>query len=161
MLRNKKEEHRLVLAWTLFIVYMVFLMYFLFFAEIMGRTYIDRDYHYNLTPFREIRRFIVYRRTLGWFAVLSNLLGNVLAFVPFGMILPMLTPKCRNFFHIVLLGFDFSLFVETIQLISKVGSFDVDDLILNTLGAALGYLVYRLIRRYFRRKHDDRKEKTL
>ena len=127
----------------------------------MGRTYIDRDYHYNLTPFREIRRFIVYRRTLGWFAVLSNLLGNVLAFVPFGMILPMLTPKCRNFFHIVLLGFDFSLFVETIQLISKVGSFDVDDLILNTLGAALGYLAYRLIRRYFRRKHDDRKEKTL
>ena len=93
-MRNKKEEHRLVLAWTLFIVYMVFLMYFLFFAEIMGRTYIDRDYHYNLTPFREIRRFIVYRRTLGWFAVLSNLLGNVLAFVPFGMILPMLTPKC-------------------------------------------------------------------
>ena len=160
-MRNKKDEHRLVLAWTLFIVYMVFLMYFLFFAEIMGRTYIDRDYHYNLTPFREIRRFIVYRRTLGWFAVLSNLLGNVLAFVPFGMILPMLTPKCRNFFHIVLLGFDFSLFVETIQLISKVGSFDVDDLILNTLGAALGYLVYRLIRRYFRRKHDDRKEKTL
>ncbi len=160
-MRNKKEEHRLVLAWTLFIVYMVFLMYFLFFAEIMGRTYIDRDYHYNLTPFREIRRFIVYRRTLGWFAVLSNLLGNVLAFVPFGMILPMLTPKCRNFFHIVLLGFDFSLFVETIQLISKVGSFDVDDLILNTLGAALGYLAYRLIRRYFRRKHDDRKEKTL
>lgn len=160
-MRNKKEEHRLVLAWTLFIVYMVFLMYFLFFAEIMGRTYIDRDYHYNLTPFREIRRFIVYRRTLGWFAVLSNLLGNVLAFVPFGMILPMLTPKCRNFFHIVLLGGDFSLFVETIQLISKVGSFDVDDLILNTLGAALGYLAYRLIRRYFRRKHDDRKEKTL
>lgn len=85
----------------------------------------------------------------------------MLAFVPFGMILPMLTPKCRNFFHIVLLGVDFSLFVETIQLISKVGSFDVDDLILNTLGAALGYLVYRLIRRYFRRKHDDRKEKTL
>ena len=160
-MKNKKEEHRLVLAWTLFIVYMVFLMYFLFFAEIMGRTYIDRDYHYNLTPFREIRRFIVYRRTLGWFAVLSNLLGNVLVFVPFGMILPMLTPKCRNFFHIVLLGFDFSLFVETIQLISKVGSFDVDDLILNTLGAALGYLAYRLIRRYFRRKHDDRKEKTL
>ena len=160
-MKNKKEEHRLVLAWTLFIVYMVFLMYFLFFAEIMGRTYIDRDYHYNLTPFREIRRFIVYRRTLGWFAVLSNLLGNVLAFVPFGMILPMLTPKCRNFFHIVLLGFDFSLFVETIQLISKVGSFDVDDLILNTLGAALGYQAYRLIRRYYRRKHDDRKEKTL
>ena len=160
-MRNKKEEHRLVLAWTLFIVYMVFLMYFLFFAEIMGRTYIDRDYHYNLTPFREIRRFIVYRRTLGWFAVLSNLLGNVLAFVPFGVILPMLTPKCRNFFHIVLRGVDFSLFVETIQLISKVGSFDVDDLILNTLGAALGYLAYRLIRRYFRRKHDDRKEKTL
>ncbi len=160
-MKNKKEEHRLVLAWALFIVYMVFLMYFLFFAEIMGRTYVDRDYHYNLTPFREIRRFIVYRKVLGWFAVFSNLLGNVLAFVPFGMILPMLKKKYRHFFYIVLLGFDFSLFVETIQLISKVGSFDVDDLILNTLGSALGYFAYLLIRRHFGRKHDDRKEKTL
>ena len=160
-MKNKKEEHRLVLAWVLFIVYMVFLMYFLFFAEIMGRTYVDRDYHYNLIPFREIKRFLVYRETLGWFAVLSNLLGNVLAFVPFGMILPMLRGRCRHFFYIVLLGFDFSLFVETIQLISKVGSFDVDDLFLNTLGGALGYLAFWLIRRHFGRKHNDKEEKSL
>lgn len=103
-MRNKKEEHRLVLAWTLFIVYMVFLMYFLFFAEIMGRTYIDRDYHYNLTPFPGDQTFYCIpentRMVRGSFQSAWKCAGVV----PFGMILPMLTPKCRNFFHIVLLG---------------------------------------------------------
>ncbi len=39
-----------------------------------------------------------------------------------------------------LISFEFSLLIECIQLVSKVGSFDVDDMILNTLGGSLGYL---------------------
>lgn len=157
---DKKEKHRLRLAWVLFIIYMVLLMYFLFFAEITGRTYVDRDYHYNLVLFREIKRFVVYRKVLGWGAVTANLFGNVAAFVPFGMILPMLMKRYRNFFYIVLLSLEFSLFVEVIQLISKVGSFDVDDLFLNTLGGAVGYLVFWLIGRFGRKRNDEEK-KTL
>ena len=45
-------------------------------------------------------------------------------------------------FLIFLSGFLLSLTVEVIQLISKVGCFDVDDLILNTLGAVLGYVFF-------------------
>ena len=41
-----------------------------------------------------------------------------------------------------MLGFLLSLGVETIQLVSKVGCFDVDDLMLNTSGVVLGYLIY-------------------
>ena len=157
---DKKEKYRLRLTWVLFIVYMVLLMYFLFFAEIMGRTYIERDYHYNLVPLREIKRFIVYRKKLGWGAVVVNLLGNVAAFVPFGRILPVLLKRCRHFFYIVLLSFEFSLFVEVIQLISKVGSFDVDDLFLNTLGGAVGYLIFWLNTTFWEKINDEEK-KTL
>ena len=41
----------------------------------------------------------------------------------------------------LLYSFELSLLVETIQLVTKVGSFDVDDLLMNTLGALLGYLL--------------------
>ena len=54
-------------------------------------------------------------------------------------------------FLIFLSGFLLSLTVEVIQLISKVGCFDVDDLILNTLGAVLGY-VFFVISNHIRRK---------
>ena len=37
-----------------------------------------------------------------------------------------------------------SLLVETIQLVTKVGSFDVDDMMLNTLGAFLGYVIFKI-----------------
>ena len=42
-----------------------------------------------------------------------------------------------------MLGFGFSLTLETLQLIFMVGSFDVDDMILNTLGAAVGFGAYQ------------------
>lgn len=154
-MKDKKERHRLKLTWILFVAYMVLLAYFLFFAEGMGRTYNDREYHYNLILLKEIRRFIVYRDKLGWFAVSANLLGNIVAFVPFGIILPMLKKKKQTFFYIVLFSFEFSLFVEITQLLSKVGSFDVDDLLLNTLGGAIGYFCYWLISRFGRKKDDE------
>ena len=114
--------------------------YFLFFAEIMGRTNLTRTYHYNLVPFLEIKRFIIYRKKLGMTAVVVNLLGNVAAFLPFGFFLPFLSQKNRSFAYVTLISFEFSLLIECIQLVSKVGSFDVDDMILNTLGGSLGYL---------------------
>ncbi|MFR5703442.1 MAG: VanZ family protein [Eubacterium ramulus] len=73
----------------------------------------------------------------------TNLLGNVIGFIPYGFILPVITHGNA--------AADFSDYsirllhqpsVETVQLITKVGCFDVDDLILNTLGAALGYLLF-------------------
>ena len=47
-------------------------------------------------------------------------------------------------FLICISGFLLSLTVEVIQLVTKVGCFDVDDMILNTLGAAFGYVLFRI-----------------
>ena len=142
---------------VLFIIYVLLLIYFLFFSEAYGRVAeAEREYRYNLMPFVEIRRFWVYRDQLGLFALFTNIFGNVLGFVPLGCILPVICRKWRNGFLIILSGFGLSLCVETIQLITKVACFDVDDMILNTLGAALGYLVFAVCD-YLRRKHYGKK----
>lgn len=140
-----------IFAWLAFVVYLIMLCYYLFFAELTGRTG-SEEYHYNLVLFKEIKRFIRYREILGTKAVLLNLAGNVVSFIPFGLFLPLLAHRCRKFGYVTMLSFDFSLMVELIQLISKVGSFDVDDLLLNTIGGALGYLCFLLADR-FRNRH--------
>ena len=78
-INNHKKQIRL-LCRILFVLYIAGLVYFLFFAEMLDRTGIERSYHYNLIPFREIRRFIVYADLLGPVAVISNLFGNIAIF---------------------------------------------------------------------------------
>jgi len=125
-----------------FIVYISVLIYFLFFADMLGRTSSVNSYRYNLVPFKEIRRFIVYSGLLGASSVFTNLIGNVVAFIPFGIFLPILTNNSLKIFQVTLFTFALTLSIELIQLMSRVGIFDVDDIILNTLGGIIGYLMF-------------------
>lgn len=147
----KKSTGKVILGLgrLLFIAYIIFLIYFLLFSDWYGRSGME-EYHYNLVLFQEIRRFWEYRDTVGTFASMSNLLGNVLIFVPFGFFFPM-GSKRRSFFRTVRLSFGISLAIELFQLISKVGCFDVDDLLLNTLGGIAGYVFYVICTRIWRR----------
>lgn len=141
----KKETKTLIrrMGILLFVIYIIFLVYFLFFSEEYGRAAeTQRVYRYNLIPFVEIRRFWIYREQLGTFAVFSNIFGNVIGFLPFGFILPVIFRRMNSGFLICVSGFILSLTVEVIQLVTKVGCFDVDDMILNTLGATLGYVLF-------------------
>ena len=61
---------------------------------------------------------IFYKEQLGVLAVVSNLFGNVIGFVPFGLILPIICRNARGFFFITFSGFALSLCVETIQPVS-------------------------------------------
>ena len=139
MKKNRHRKH----AFVLLILYLVLLTYYLFFDEAMGRTPdLRSEFHYNLTLFKEIRRFIVHSNILGSKAVMLNLFGNVIAFMPFGFILPEVWDELNHWSTITMMGFLFSLCVELIQLVGRVGSFDVDDLLLNTIGALVGYFVF-------------------
>ncbi len=137
----------------LFAIYMMLLIYFLFFAESYGRAQGLEEYHYNLVPFREIGRYLRYPDVLGTYAVVTNLAGNIIGFLPFGAILPVLKRNLRSFGRILLLSFELSGMIEVAQLLTRVGSFDVDDIILNTLGGVLGYGIFavcnRLRRKYY------------
>lgn len=122
---------------------MVLLIYLLFFAESMGRTQ-DKGYQYNLVPFQEIKRYVRHWDVLGWRIAGMNLFGNVLAFMPFGFFMPKLAEKKKNVFFIILYSFELSLLVEVLQIAFKLGSFDVDDIILNTLGGFIGYIIFMI-----------------
>ncbi len=135
-----------------FILYILLLSYLLFFSESYGRTMEERHYRYNLELFKEIKRFWKYRETLGWKTVLVNLLGNVIAFVPFGFCLPFFSKIGKSFFGSIFLSALFSFLVESVQLVTKVGAFDVDDIFLNALGGFVGFLIYYTTKHIFNKK---------
>ena len=144
-------------GWLLFYLYIILLSYFLFFSEHYGRENVMATYRYNLVLFKEIRRFIEYREQLGFESFVVNILGNIFAFAPFGFLLPVLNKRYRKFFLVTFLCLLFSLCVETIQLILKVGIFDVDDMLMNTVGGILGYLFYKICSSIFRLLQPDKK----
>ena len=80
---------------------------------------------------------------------LKNTLGNIALFLPFGFLLPLLFKSCGSLRRVMLVGFCLSLSIETIQFFSRfIGSLravDIDDVLLNTLGACLGFVIYRAI----------------
>ncbi len=140
-----RKHHRLSrkkVFLTLFYVYLVMLLYFLFFSNRYGRTVRSEGYRYNLKPFDEISRYIKHRSSINMEYFLVNIFGNVLAFAPFGFLLPMIWKKLRHFLPAVLITAVFSLCIECFQLITRVGSFDVDDIILNTAGGIIGYVIF-------------------
>ena len=147
----KNENYAFWGGRVLFLIYLAGLCYFLFFAENYGRVTGLEKYRYNLVPFREIERFWKYRRELGIHSF-HNLAGNILGFMPAGFFIPMLWKEKRNFFYTVCMTFQLSLQAEILQLIFRVGSFDVDDLLLNTFGGILGYLLLILLKKW--RDHE-------
>ena len=139
---NVRDKKRIrFIGKILFVLYIAFIIYFLIFSDWYGRSGVTAEYRYNLVLFREIKRFWQYREQLGMFAMFTNLFGNVLIFMPFGFFMPVAC-KNRRFFSAFFYSFGLSLCVETFQLVAKVGSFDVDDLLLNTVGGAAGYVLY-------------------
>ncbi len=102
----------------------------------------------NFVPFRTIRMYIVYAGRLN---SVENLAGNVLVFVPFGVMLPLLSAECRTAAGVFGNAFTFVLGIEVFQLFSAFGAFDVDDILLNCVGAMLGYALYRAACRLYRR----------
>lgn len=127
----------------LFLIYLVVLIYFLFFADEYGRIP-GGERGINLMPFLEIRRFLGNFRFLGWKAVFLNVAGNILAFVPLGAILPVLFKTFQKFSCAVLGTALFSAAVEGVQYLTGRGRCDVDDIILNVCGGIFGYLLFRL-----------------
>ena len=78
--------------------------------------------------------------------LLLNLIGNTAMFIPTGIMTPLIYKKRNSFTKTVLTGFLMSLIIEIIQLPFAVRASDVDDLILNTLGCAIGYGILSLCR---------------
>lgn len=91
----------------------------------------------NFTLFKTIRMYIRYYDRLNSF---ENLFGNILIFVPYGVLYPLAFPKKRDFLLFLPTVFLFVTGIELFQLFSAFGAFDVDDILLNCTGALIGFI---------------------
>ena len=93
----------------------------------------------NFIPFKEITRY-----SIGSRAFFYNIIGNIVLFIPFGYFVSDYL-KAKKTHQILIPSIIISLTAELIQY--KIGrAFDVDDIILNVLGAILGFMCYISIR---------------
>ncbi len=152
-----------IAAWVLFIIYAAVMIYLLIFERLMGEGYVfwqSADYardisrKFQLVPFRTI---IMYAEQFQGFSLndpaFRNIGGNIVLFIPIGLFLPFLFRRQRKLLIFLLTTVITICCVELIQAFTLLGSCDIDDLILNTLGACIGYIIYRLI--FGRNKKDE------
>lgn len=159
--KNKKESAWVVTMRVLLFLYIVLLVRLIVFKYpipilrgIMDSWDVDMVkrgvYSANLKPFKTIRMYIRYYHQINGF---DNLFGNILGFVPFGVLLPLAFKDCSKIWHTLLHSFWLSLSIELFQLVSHFGEFDVDDIILNCFGALLGYVLYLIGKIFIKRLH--------
>lgn len=99
----------------------------------------------NLEPFRVLSETYNAIKYLDlWQPFLINFVGNIVMFIPIGFLLPLLWKKFDRAWRTVGIGFLLSLIIEILQL-PQMRSSDVDDLWLNTLGACIGYVIYKFL----------------
>jgi glycopeptide antibiotics resistance protein len=99
----------------------------------------------NFEPLKSIKAY--FKDITSWYA-LKNLLGNLLAFIPFGFLLPVAYLNCRNFFMALIIALECIVGAEIFQFISMTGTFDVDDILLNMISFLIGYCLFLYLRLY-------------
>ena len=151
----KKRTIIRIISRICFGFYMAALVYFTLLSDGFGRMSGYSEYHYNLVPFQEIRRFVEYREYMDYYIVVVNLLGNVIAFMPFGALIRWVLNRRVRWYQATFYTFLFSLSVELLQLVGRVGVFDIDDLILNTVGGLLGFFIYYVLLLMNRRREEN------
>ena len=152
-IKNKTQKS---ILWILFVLYIMLLITVIFFkygsmGSLMLLQETNRTLRGNFIPLKTI---IFYCRTSNIDITIRELLGNVIAFAPMGFLMPLLFNRIKGVVKVSIISFTISLFFELIQLITNLGSFDVDDMILNTSGALIGFMVYKAIRNLVAKKTE-------
>ena len=95
-------------------------------------------------PFRTIRTQLAHGLER---SEARQMIGNVALFVPLGFLLPFAVGTCRRLWVVLAIAAATSVSIEGLQLVLPGHATDVDDVILNTIGAAVGYLAFSMIDR--------------
>lgn len=133
---DKKLNRKRLIGWGIFIIYLV---------VVIGATMLSRGGFFGNTRIYPL--FYSYRDAWTDFSITEwrNIILNIGMFVPFGFFLPYLIKRTAAFWKVSVIGFLFTLSIELVQLLSKRGVFEPDDLLGNTVGAMIGYGVYYLV----------------
>ena len=114
---------------------LIFVVYALLLFQLLTKTELNVNSGFNLVPFTEIMRY-----EIGTHGFYLNVIGNILIFIPFGYFVSSYA-KANKVSHIFIITLLTSFTVELVQ--HYIGrSFDVDDILLNVVGAIIGFLLY-------------------
>jgi glycopeptide antibiotics resistance protein len=135
------------ILWTAFGFYVCVVFSILFLGGRNGMTYEESFLDYlqhavNPIPFKTILGYVTAVIEQRWMVRLAvrNVFGNFILFYPMGIFLPCLFRNMRRLRQMALISFFAILSVEVVQLLLRLGIFDIDDVILNIAGWILGYL---------------------
>lgn len=95
----------------------------------------------NLVPFRTILFYLQGHN--GFLIAFINIIGNIIALVPFGFLVPFVFSKL-NWRKIILIAFITGFAIELTQLKLHIGIFDIDDVLLNGLGVMIGFWKFNI-----------------
>lgn len=138
-------------VWLISVIYGLCLLYILFFRR-LGTTdpFTYAEYlsaMHNFIPLKSVYVLfttpVISARLVVRFLV--NFIGNIALFIPWGMLLPICFKKLRSFKNFAALTLAVLVFVEAIQIFSRLGSFDVEDILLNLTGACIGFACSKLL----------------
>lgn len=143
---TQKEIIKRRMLGLIFIIYIILLFTLLFLSS--EYRHIDQNVplefnenKINIIPFKEISRFLSSGHLRN---ILVNVVGNLIAFSPMGFFIPMLfSNKIKNLKQFTLLMILIVLILELAQFVVNVGAADIDDVILNTLGAVIVYALMK------------------
>jgi glycopeptide antibiotics resistance protein len=99
---------------------------------------------HNLVPFDTIRIYIFNFHSYNFDTWFYNTFGVLLVFIPLGLLLPVVFVNLRTLRNIIFTSVYVSILIEVLQYIALLGVFDIDDIILNTLGTVLGFWLYKV-----------------
>ena len=146
MLKDSKKRSMFVRI--MFVVYAIAMAYFLFFRHgfNVGETYWEHiSMNINIVPLYTIKQnlYLILKQSNPYLVphAIINLLGNIIGFIPFGILLPLLLKRARTFKRFFFYAISGIVLIELIQLFTLRGSCDIDDLILNMLGSFIGYTI--------------------
>ena len=102
---------------------------------------VDGGHPANFIPFTTIVPYLLGHK--GWIIAGINLAGNIVPFVPVGFLAPFVYRK-MTWKKSLALALVSGLFIEGMEVVFRVGTFDIDDVILNALGVMIGYGVFKI-----------------
>lgn len=100
---------------------------------------------FNIIPFATVIEYVkaLLAQSMNLSTIVTNLFGNLIALAPMALFLPMFIKKCENFKHFIIFTAGIVVLIELLQLIFVTGSCDIDDLILNVVGASITFILLR------------------
>lgn len=133
-------------------LYILMLLYATLLRNLGVTTYFGSYIDYikssiNLVPFSTIVSYFhrLSDNTINTSTVVLNLLGNIIMCVPLGFLIPYWIRKAIKWYKVVAITVAIIFVIEIAQLLTRQGVFDIDDLILNTVGAVLGYAIFTVV----------------